>query len=183
MRGGRSPRWRRSARCRRPRCRSPSTSPRSPWSRSRTAPRTRPRRAGQTLTLSPNTTDCQGLWYDGRDLTGGTDYTLSGNRLTLTAGTLGRLVGDREYGVRANLEARFSPGCPVADRCDLVRHPLLSDANGSTGSFAIPTQFRGDMPATMEARYDDGSNAGPADWPHTNSGTPPSPPTPATPSN
>ncbi|MFF1298353.1 MULTISPECIES: hypothetical protein [unclassified Streptomyces] len=40
----------------------------------------------------------------------------------------------------------------------------MSDATGTTDSYAVPTQFRGDRLATMEARYDDGSNAGPAGW-------------------
>lgn len=42
--------------------------------------------------------------------------------------------------------------------------PVLSNATGTTAAFAIPTQFRGDQLATMEARYADGSNAGPHDW-------------------
>ena len=39
-----------------------------------------------------------------------------------------------------------------------------SAATGSTSSFAIPTQFNGDVLSTMQARYADGSNAGPATW-------------------
>jgi endoglucanase len=42
--------------------------------------------------------------------------------------------------------------------------PVLSNATGSTSSFRIPTQYRGDVLATMEAKYADGSNAGQADW-------------------
>ena len=41
---------------------------------------------------------------------------------------------------------------------------MLSNATGNTGSFTIPTQFRGDQLATMEAKYADGSNAGPQNW-------------------
>ncbi|MGW3562584.1 cellulase family glycosylhydrolase [Streptomyces sp. NPDC000941] len=119
---------------------------------------------GQTLTLNPNGTDFQGLRQGNRDLVKGEDYTVSGDRLTLTAAALSRLAGDRAYGVNATLEARFSRGVPW--RIDVITYdpPVLSNATGSTGSYAIPTQFRGDMLATMEARYDDGSNAGPADW-------------------
>ncbi|ADI03480.1 putative endoglucanase [Streptomyces bingchenggensis BCW-1] len=118
----------------------------------------------QTLTLNPNGTDFQGLRHGDRDLVKGEDYTVSGDRLTLTAAALGRLAGDRAYGVNATLQARFSRGVPW--RIDVITYdpPVLSNATGSTGSYAIPTQFRGDMLATMEARYDDGSNAGPADW-------------------
>ncbi|WP_433796907.1 hypothetical protein [Actinoplanes sp. CA-252034] len=46
----------------------------------------------------------------------------------------------------------------------LVRSTTHAPASATTGGFAIPTQFRGDQPATMEARYADGTNAGPADW-------------------
>lgn len=118
----------------------------------------------QSLTLNPNGTDFQGLWYGSRELAKGSDYTLSGNQLTLTAATLKQLAGDREYGVKATLQARFSRGVPW--RIDVISYdtPVLSDADGSTSSFAIPTRFQGDMLATMEARYDDGSNAGPASW-------------------
>ncbi|WP_405429058.1 hypothetical protein [Micromonospora sp. NBC_00617] len=42
--------------------------------------------------------------------------------------------------------------------------PTQAAATGTTASFTIPTQFRGDQLATMEARYADGSAAGPANW-------------------
>lgn len=42
--------------------------------------------------------------------------------------------------------------------------PVLSSTTGSTDGMTIPTRFRGDMLATTAAKYDDGSNAGPADW-------------------
>ena len=38
------------------------------------------------------------------------------------------------------------------------------DTGGWSPCFAIPTDFRGDVLATIEVRYDDGSNAGPATW-------------------
>jgi len=41
---------------------------------------------------------------------------------------------------------------------------VLSNTSGTTSSFAIPSQFRGDVLATMEAKYADGSNAGSANW-------------------
>jgi hypothetical protein len=41
---------------------------------------------------------------------------------------------------------------------------VLSDATGSTSGLTIPTQYRGDQLATMEATYADGSNAGPVSW-------------------
>ncbi|MEU9191160.1 hypothetical protein AB0D14_43085 [Streptomyces sp. NPDC048484] len=39
--------------------------------------------------------------------------------------------------------------------------PVLSSASGNTSGLTTPTQVRGDQ---MEAKYDDGSNAGPASW-------------------
>ncbi|MFF5360000.1 cellulase family glycosylhydrolase [Streptomyces scabiei] len=118
----------------------------------------------QDLTLNPNGTDFQGLRHGSRTLVKGRDYTVSGNRLTLTAAALTELAGDRAYGVNATLEARFSRGVPW--RIDVVTYdtPVLSSASGGTGGLSVPTRFRGDRLATMEARYDDGGNAGPASW-------------------
>ncbi|MDX3695829.1 cellulase family glycosylhydrolase [Streptomyces europaeiscabiei] len=118
----------------------------------------------QDLTLNPNGTDFQGLRHGSRNLLQGRDYTVSGNRLTLTATALTQLAGDRTYGVNATLEARFSRGVPW--RIDVITYdrPLLSNASGGAGGLTVPTRFRGDMLATMEATYDDGSNAGPANW-------------------
>ncbi|MFC9926560.1 cellulase family glycosylhydrolase [Streptomyces sp. NPDC127190] len=118
----------------------------------------------QTLTLNLNGTSFRGLWQGRTRLVPGQDYTVSGDRLTLTAGALTRLAGDRAYGVDATLKARFSAGLPW--QIDIVTYdpPVLSDATGTTGSFALPTQYRGDLLATMEATYADGSNAGQASW-------------------
>ncbi|WDF35690.1 cellulase family glycosylhydrolase [Streptomyces sp. T12] len=118
----------------------------------------------QTLTLNPNGTNFQGLRHGNRDLVKGRDFTVSGNQLTLTAAALTELAGDRRYGVNATLEARFSRGVPW--RIDVITYdaPVLSNASGSTSGLTVATRFRGDMLATMEARYDDGSNAGPASW-------------------
>ncbi|MEU1011680.1 cellulase family glycosylhydrolase [Streptomyces sp. NPDC005890] len=118
----------------------------------------------QTLTLTPNGTTFRGLWQGSTPLVAGRDYTLSGNQLTLTAGALTRLTGNRAYGVNAPIQARFSRGLPWQINVITYDTPVLSDASGTTGSFAIPTQFRGDVLATMEAKYADGSNAGQADW-------------------
>lgn len=119
---------------------------------------------GQTLTLDPNGTGFQGLRHGSRNLVRGKDYTVSGNRLTLTAAALAELAGDRTYGVDATLEARFSRGVPW--RIDVITYdnPVLSNASGSAGGLTVPTRFLGDRLATMEATYDDGSNAGPASW-------------------
>ncbi|MGW2422830.1 cellulase family glycosylhydrolase [Streptomyces sp. NPDC001709] len=118
----------------------------------------------QTLTLNPNGTTFRGLWQGSKKLVAGRDYTVSGDRLTLTATALTRLTGNRAYGVNTTLQARFSRGLPW--KIDVITYdtPVLSNATGTSGSFALPTQYRGDVLATMEATYADGSNAGPADW-------------------
>lgn len=41
---------------------------------------------------------------------------------------------------------------------------MLSGASGTTGAFAVPAAFNGNLLATMEAVYADGSNAGPQNW-------------------
>ncbi|GGN99228.1 hypothetical protein GCM10010112_92850 [Actinoplanes lobatus] len=119
---------------------------------------------GRTLTLNLNGLTFQGLRQGSADLVQGVDYTLSGNMLTLTAAALTRLAGNRAYGVNATIEARFSGGVPWPVSIITADPPVQAAATGTTGSFAVPTQFRGDQLATMEARYADGSNAGPANW-------------------
>jgi len=119
---------------------------------------------GKALTLNLNGTTFQGLRQGTADLANGTDYTVSGTTLTLTAAAVTRLAGNRAYGVNATIEARFSAGVPWPISIISYDPPIQASTTGSTTSLAIPTQFRGDQLATMEARYADGSNAGPANW-------------------
>ncbi|GHK02408.1 endoglucanase [Streptomyces sp. Y2F8-2] len=118
----------------------------------------------RTLTLNPNGTTFQGVWQGSTKLVQGRDYTVSGNQLTLTATALTRLAGNRAYGINATIEARFSRGLPWKIYVTTYDRPVLSDATGDTSGLTIPTQYRGDQLATMEAKYADGSNAGPTDW-------------------
>ncbi|MEU5155692.1 cellulase family glycosylhydrolase [Glycomyces sp. NPDC021274] len=118
----------------------------------------------ESLTLNRNGLDFEGLWHEDKKLKEGADYTVSGDTLTLTAAGLTRLAGDREYGVNAIVEARFSAGSPWRIYIKSNDLPVLSDATGTTTEFHIPTEFKGDNLATMEARYADGTNAGPASW-------------------
>ncbi|WP_428965810.1 hypothetical protein [Micromonospora fluostatini] len=62
------------------------------------------------------------------------------------------------------MHAHFSQGVPW--RIGITSHdpPTQANATGTTGSFAVPTQFRGGQLATMEAVYADGTPAGPANW-------------------
>jgi endoglucanase len=118
----------------------------------------------RTITLNLNGTTFLGVRQGGTELVQGTDWTVSGNQLTFTAAALTRLLGARAYGVDATLQLRFSAGVPW--RVDLLSYdrPVLSNATGTTSAFAVPTAFKGDRLATMEAKYADGSNAGPQNW-------------------
>lgn len=117
-----------------------------------------------TLTLNPNGSLFIGLRRGNTWLIRGRDYTVSGDQLTLTAAALTRLAGDRAYGVNATLQAVFSRGVPWQLTVITNDTPVLSNATATTDSFAVPTQFHGDVLATMEAKYADGSNAGPDNW-------------------
>lgn len=118
----------------------------------------------QSLTLNKNGTYFRGLWHGASRLYPGRDYTVSGDKLTLTAAALTRLAGDRAHGVNATIQARFSSGIPWKIYVISYDTPVLSNATGTTESLTIPTQFNGDRLATMEAKYADGTNAAPHDW-------------------
>ncbi|MGW9036812.1 cellulase family glycosylhydrolase [Streptomyces sp. NPDC055721] len=118
----------------------------------------------KSLTLNLNGTSFRGVWQGGTKLAAGRDYTVSGNQLTFTAKALTRLVGNRAYGVNATLQARFTSGLPWNIAIVTNDVPALSDATGTTDSFAVPTQYRGNDLATMHATYADGSNAGETSW-------------------
>ncbi|GAB3059182.1 cellulase family glycosylhydrolase [Micromonospora schwarzwaldensis] len=118
----------------------------------------------RALTLNLNGLSFRGLWQGDTPLAAGADYTVTGTTVTLTPTALTRLVGNRAYGVDATVEARFSQGVPW--KIDVISSdpPTQTAATGTTASFTIPTRFRGDQLATMEATYADGSPAGPANW-------------------
>ncbi|MFD6141614.1 cellulase family glycosylhydrolase [Promicromonospora sp. NPDC060271] len=118
----------------------------------------------QSLTLNPNGTTFDALLHDGAELVAGSDYTLTGDELTLSAALLERLAGDRTPGPADELVVRYSSGVPWTVRILNQETPVLQGASGTTGSFAIPTSFTGDQLATMEAKYADGTNAGPHSW-------------------
>jgi aryl-phospho-beta-D-glucosidase BglC (GH1 family) len=118
----------------------------------------------RTVTLNLNGTALTGVYHGRTRLRPGRDVTLDGDRLTVTAAALTRLVGDRAYGVNAQLSARFSSGVPWTFNVISHATPVLGDAVGTSASLEIPAAFNGDQVATMEARYADGTNAGPHGW-------------------
>jgi endoglucanase len=118
----------------------------------------------RTITLNTNGLWFAGLWHGNVPLIPFLDYTLDGDQLTLTSQALTRLAGDRAYGVDSTLQVRYSRGVPWQLHVISSDRPALSDATGTTTSLVIPTQFHGDLLATMEATYADGTDAGPANW-------------------
>jgi endoglucanase len=125
------------------------------------------RAAGATatpVTLNLNGTRFKGLYQGNRRLQAGRDYTVSGDQLTFSQRLLSRLTRDGEYGVNAQLTARFSRGVPWTFHVRTYDAPVLANGAGTTDAFAIPATFSGDQLATMEARYADGTNAGPHNW-------------------
>jgi endoglucanase len=118
----------------------------------------------QTVPLYDNGLDFEGLWNGDTELAEGTDYTVDGDGLTLSAELLGGLAGGDELGERAVLEVRFSDGVPWKLHVIASEAPVVQDASGTTTEFAVPVAFNGDQLATMEAVYPDGTAAGPADW-------------------
>nr|WP_211116627.1 cellulase family glycosylhydrolase [Glycomyces buryatensis] len=120
--------------------------------------------AAQTVTLNPNGQAFEGLYNGDTALAEGTDYTISGDELTLSAELLASLAGDGSLGEQAVLEARFSGGVPWKLHVINFDTPTVADASGTTAELAIPTEFNGDQLATMEAAYEDGTAAGPQNW-------------------
>ncbi|WP_411349847.1 cellulase family glycosylhydrolase [Paenibacillus sp. WLX2291] len=94
----------------------------------------------------------------------GTDYDISGSVLTIKAAQLTKLVASGKLGTTATLTAKFNKGADWKFKVVLYSTPTLSNAQGTTSSFSIPTQFNGDQLATMEATYASGGNAGPQNW-------------------
>jgi endoglucanase len=120
--------------------------------------------ADASLTLNLNGLQFTGLYNGSRPLEEGCDYTVSGDKLTIKAALLTKLVGSRAYGVNATLQAHFSRGLPWQINIVTNAQPVLSAATGTTSSFTIPTQFNGDTLSMMQSVYADGSNAGQATW-------------------
>ncbi|WP_442978130.1 hypothetical protein [Saccharothrix sp. 6-C] len=118
----------------------------------------------KTILLNLNGTSFTGLYQGSTKLVRGRDYAVEGDRVPPDrrgADQAERLAGLRH---ERGADGPLLPRRAVAVLRHHLRHPVLSDATGTTSSFAIPTAFRGDQLATMEAGYDDGADAGPNDW-------------------
>lgn len=120
--------------------------------------------ADTNVNLNLNGNKLTTISVGGKYIQKGKDYTLNGEVLTLKASLLTRLTASSKYGENAVLTIKFNKG--VAWRLKVVVYDTakLSNAEGTTESFAIPTSFNGNQLATMEAVYTTGGNAGPQNW-------------------
>lgn len=118
-----------------------------------------------TTTLNLNGTRFEGLSAGDWRLVKGKDYAIDGDQLTLTAATVTKLVGDQTLGADSTLTVRYSRGVPW--KINVITYSPVTQANATgdtTNGLVIPTAFNGDILAEMEAKYADGSGAGPASW-------------------
>ncbi|MFD5316403.1 cellulase family glycosylhydrolase [Streptomyces sp. NPDC127098] len=120
--------------------------------------------AAATIALNLNGNTLSSVHHGSTQLVRGTDYTVSGDRLTITGPTLARLTASGAYGVNAVLSARFSRGVPWDLNVITYAPPTVRAASGTTNGLTVPTAFNGDQLATMEAVYSDGGFAGPHNW-------------------
>ncbi|GAA2139061.1 cellulase family glycosylhydrolase [Glycomyces algeriensis] len=120
--------------------------------------------AAAAVPLQLNGLEFAGVFNGDTELAAGTDYTLDGEQLTLSAGLLASLADGAALGERAVLEVRFSSGVPWKLHIIASTAPAVQDATGTTTELAVPVAFNGDQLATMEAVYPDGTPAGPQDW-------------------
>ncbi|MFF3068461.1 cellulase family glycosylhydrolase [Kitasatospora sp. NPDC057904] len=120
--------------------------------------------AAQTITLNRNGLWFAGLWQGQLPLIQNIDYTLDGDKLTLTADALTRLARDRATGINTTLEVRYSGGAPWQLNIRSYDKPAMSGATGTLDGLTIPTRFNGSLMANVQSTYADGTAAGPASW-------------------
>lgn len=93
-----------------------------------------------------------------------TDYILAGSVLTLKASVLSKYAF-APYGEKTTLTINANSGPAWKIHVRYAAPPVTSGfttING--GEVSIPTVFNGDVLATIESRYADGTNAGPVGW-------------------
>ncbi|MCL6459507.1 MAG: cellulase family glycosylhydrolase, partial [Gorillibacterium sp.] len=116
------------------------------------------------IPLSLNGNQLASISVNGTNLVKGQDYDLNGAVLTVKASQLTKLTASGQLGVNAVLTAKFNKGADWKFNVTTYSTPILSNIQGTTSAFAIPTVFNGDKLATMEAVYASGGNAGPQNW-------------------
>ena len=116
------------------------------------------------LTLNLNGNRFVSLQNGSTLLNPGVDYSIEGCVLTVKARVLSGYTSGT-FGEKAVFTANFSSGPGWKIRVRFADTPVLSSAAAKAGgALAIPTAFKGDLLATVEAVYAGGGNAGPAHW-------------------
>ncbi|HLP25644.1 MAG TPA: cellulase family glycosylhydrolase, partial [Acidobacteriota bacterium] len=101
---------------------------------------------------------------NGTTLTPSADYTLSGNTLLLRAHVLAKYATGA-YGEKATLTLNADAGPAWKIFVRYAATPVPAPLTTTTKiPFSLPVAFNGDLLATMESKYADGSNAGLIDW-------------------
>lgn len=117
----------------------------------------------QTITLQLNGNEFSELRIGERVLTKGADYELIEDKLTIKASLIESLL-TQDYGEQSVITAKFSAGADWNVKLMYYNTPTLRSAEGTDSGFSIPTAFKGDRLATMEAVYADGGSTRPNDW-------------------
>ncbi|HEX7056486.1 MAG TPA: cellulase family glycosylhydrolase [Bacilli bacterium] len=118
-----------------------------------------------SLPLYLNENSLDGIFAAGKPLTEGTDYEQNTDSLTLKAKFLRTiLAADSDFGVKTVLMLKFSAGADWAIEVIQYDTPMLKNNDWTGDLFPIPTEFRGDRLASLEAVYKSGGNVGPDDW-------------------
>ncbi len=93
-----------------------------------------------------------------------TDYTLAGSVLTIKASVLAQYAS-APFGEKTTLTINVNSGPAWKIYVRYAASPVASAFTSiSGGEVSIPTACNGDLLATIESRYADGSNAGPVGW-------------------
>ena len=101
---------------------------------------------------------------DGATTLNPADYTLSGNKLTIKSKVLSKYFTGG-YGQKTTLTINSNSGPAWKIYAHYSAPPVVSALTTvSGGELSIPTAFNGDVLATIETKYADGTNAGPVGW-------------------
>jgi len=101
---------------------------------------------------------------NGTTLTPLTDYTVSGETLTLKAHVLSKYATGG-FGEKATIKLHANTGPAWKIFVRYAGTPVPAARTTTTKvAFTIPVAFNGDLLATMESKYTDGTAAGPVDW-------------------
>jgi len=105
-----------------------------------------------------------GVEDNGTMLSPMTDYTVSGDTLTLKAHVLAKYAMGA-WGEKATLKLHADSGPAWKIFVRYAATPVPGALTTTTKvAFSLPVAFNGDLLATMESTHEDGSNVGPTNW-------------------